>query len=166
MVTDLQLIQAEAKEKSTENEKFRKSLLHIPVQLIDEVFHPIAAKFTIQMDCKSCGNCCKELEPEISKDEIKNLESLALQKGKDWNEEVVNDEANDLCFMKAKPCIFLEEKICSIYAQRPSSCADYPHLHHPRVKYMMNRILDQYGVCPIVYNSVEALKTKLHTEMY
>ncbi|TSA51551.1 MAG: hypothetical protein D4R43_00580 [Sphingobacteriales bacterium] len=36
-------------------------------------------------------------------------------------------------YMTARPCVFLDHKICSIYESRPHSCKDFPYLDEARI---------------------------------
>lgn len=163
MITNITTIKQLAKEREAENQAFQKKLMAIPLKKVDEMFFPLAKEAEQAIDCTTCGNCCKELEPEVSQSEILRLANLAQLTPEDFKRIHLGMEpGTGIQFMKAQPCCFLSGTRCSIYIDRPASCQDYPHLHHPRVKYRIKKILDQYGICPIVFNSVEALKKKIN----
>lgn len=149
-----------AKAKHAENLLFREHLRAFPNAKVDECTHQLYKKIAASIDCTQCGNCCRKLEPEISADEAQRLATLHTTSLEDFLQtHTQSDNSKDLLFLTAKPCLFLNGNICSIYTQRPSACADYPHLHHPNTKYRMKRILAQYAICPIVYEVVEGLKS-------
>lgn len=159
---DMQLvipfINAQAKMKIEEHRLFRRYLLKIPFPVIDDMLHRIASKIQAETDCQTCANCCKILEPELTSDESERLAILSTNPTCFAQECTKLEPGTQILFMKAKPCIFLQNSSCSVYSQRPDSCANYPHLSEPRSKFRMARIIDQYGVCPIVFQSIEALK--------
>jgi hypothetical protein len=162
MITDIATIERLAKERESENRNLRKKLLTIPLKQVDELFIPLAKEAEQAIDCTTCGNCCKKLEPEISEEEVERLAALASSGPAHFKQTQLGLEPDTgIQFMKARPCCFLSGTKCSIYTNRPASCKDYPHLHHPKIKFRMKKILDQYGVCPIVFNSIEALKEKI-----
>ena len=162
MITDIKYIKKIAKEKETENQLFRKKLMRIPYPIVDKIFHKIVKEVEEQIDCTQCGNCCKELEPEVSEEEIHQLARLKEISVEAFKKIHIGIEPDTgIQFMKAKPCEFLKDKMCSIYPNRPSSCRDYPHLSHERSKFRIKRIMEQYIVCPIVFNSIEALKKQI-----
>jgi Fe-S-cluster containining protein len=67
-----------------------------------------------------------------------------------------NSLENGTLFLKATPCRYLCGSSCSIYAQRPESCADFPHLY--RAHFMFRRLTwEHYTLCPIVFNVIEQL---------
>lgn len=163
MITDIATIKQIAKEREAENQDFRKKLMAIPLKQVDEMFFPFVKEAEQAIDCTTCGNCCKELEPEISESEILLLANLVPNGPEAFKQTQLGIEpGTGIQFMKAKPCCFLSETLCTIYTERPASCRDYPHLHHPRTKYRIKKILDQYEVCPIVFNSIEALKKEIN----
>ncbi|MCX7744046.1 MAG: YkgJ family cysteine cluster protein [Flavobacteriales bacterium] len=162
MITDISYIKKIAQEKESENIVFRKKLINIPFPIVDKIFHAIVKEVEQQIDCTQCGNCCKVLEPEVSDEEIIQLAKFKEISIESFKKNYISIEPNtSVQFMKGKPCIFLKENLCSIYNNRPGSCRDYPHLHHERSKFRMKRIMEQYSVCPIVFNSIEALKKQI-----
>ncbi|MCZ2442787.1 MAG: YkgJ family cysteine cluster protein [Flavobacteriales bacterium] len=155
----LQHIKAESKVKEAENAAFRKHLLKIPFPEVDRMLHDIAKEVEARIDCRECANCCKVLEPDVSSDEIQRLKNLSSQPDFEMK-QIMTEPDTSVLYMKAKPCVFLKNNLCTLYAHRPASCADYPHLQQIRSKFRMKHIIEQYGVCPIVYKSIEKLKEK------
>ena len=140
-----------------ENKKFRKHLRNFSSTQLDPLVQSIYKEVATAIDCTQCGNCCTQLEPGVSPDETKVLASCKGMKHDDFLAAHVLKENDEVSYLKAKPCIFLSEKKCSIYAQRPASCADYPHLNKPNFKYNRNVWINA-EICPIVYNVLERLK--------
>jgi Fe-S-cluster containining protein len=66
------------------------------------------------------------------------------------------------------PCPFLKDNLCSNYECRPQDCRSYPHLHKGGFVSRLWGVVENYGVCPIVFNVYERLKTELwhHDEIY
>ncbi|MFN4083263.1 MAG: YkgJ family cysteine cluster protein [Bacteroidia bacterium] len=145
-------------EKQSENVLFKKYLKQFTNTEVDIWVREITNLVEPNIDCTQCGNCCKKLEPGLQFEEI---EILAQQKQMDVMEfkKQYVDFDGDALFLKAKPCTFLQNTVCGIYANRPASCADYPHLHQPNFKYKRN-VWFNYTICPIVYVVVEKLKVK------
>lgn len=145
-------------QKHAENVLFKKHLRLFSNATIDKMVREINAQIEPTIDCTACGNCCKNLEPGLTFDEI---ETLAGQKQMDLVEfkKSYIDFDGDALFLKAKPCMFLNQTVCGIYPNRPASCKDYPHLNQPNFKYKRN-VWFNYTICPIVYLVVETLKAK------
>ena len=81
-------------------------------------------------------------------------------------EEIVEDytETDDMGdrFFKHAPCKFLKDRKCTIYEDRPEDCSSYPHLHKDDFIFRLWGIIDNYSVCPIVFNVFEKLKDELN----
>jgi hypothetical protein len=59
------------------------------------------------------------------------------------------------------PCPFLANNKCSNYDCRPKDCRSYPHLHKKDFVFRLWGVIENYEVCPIVFNVYEQLKTEL-----
>ena len=59
------------------------------------------------------------------------------------------------------PCPFLKNKICLNYDHRPKDCKSYPHMHKDEIITRLWGIIDNYSICPIVFNVYEQMKFKL-----
>ncbi|KPA10890.1 Fe-S-cluster oxidoreductase, partial [Candidatus Magnetomorum sp. HK-1] len=73
---------------------------------------------------------------------------------------VPDDFGNDF-FPKTTPCPFLKNNNCSIYGYQPDSCRYYPHLHKDEFAARTIGVIENYEVCPIVFNVFERLKKEL-----
>lgn len=114
------------------------------IQLIDtlvftrfDVFTQFGGSFTVNIPyiCQQCGQCCKEVsfpDPKSFANIIKSfkidLQLLSKQFLKNSKCEDHSEIMRKLC--QIKPCIFLQEDMCSIYSQRPLICREW----FPRVR--------------------------------
>ena len=159
---NLEKIKREATEKREENEAFRQRIKRLKSPEFDALIHETASDVYTRIDCTRCGNCCKVLQPAIVEEEVPRL---ALKKNCSSEEFIDNflelAETKDHFVMRKSPCVFLSELKCTIYTDRPSSCADYPHLLKEDQKFRMRRVLNHYGSCPIIYHVIEILKEKI-----
>ncbi len=155
-----------AAQRKEENAQFKRSLVPIPTKEVDQIVSKLSKEISAAIDCTACGNCCKQLEPPVSQQELERLADLKKLDVLSFSDQYIGTEpGTQIQFLKFQPCIFLQETRCSIYEQRPASCADYPHLQQPNFKYRWKSIMANYALCPIVFNVVEQLKEKLnHTE--
>lgn len=159
MIKDPQVLKQIFPQVLEENKKFRKYLRNFSSAQLDPQVQKIYAEVSAEIDCTQCGNCCKKLEPGLSNEESKRLAQCKGMSHADFLSHHVLQENDELAYLKAKPCIFLTQNKCSIYAQRPVSCADYPHLNKPNFKYNRNVWINA-EICPIVFNVLERLKTE------
>jgi hypothetical protein len=162
MIRDMQQIATLAKQKREENERFRVFIKSIPTKQLDRKVFQLSEEITSQIDCTQCANCCKTIEPGVSEGEIERLAAYNRQSTNDFIKEFISQEpGTGIHYLHQQPCIFLQDHKCSIYNGRPASCADYPHLHRPQFKFRFKAVMNQYEICPIVFNVVERLKTEL-----
>ncbi|MCK5101866.1 MAG: YkgJ family cysteine cluster protein, partial [Cyclobacteriaceae bacterium] len=132
---------------------------------IDKIVHSLYSEVLDHIDCTECGNCCIELETCFQKDEIDRLtKELKIDK-----EEFINQSTNhgkygekDKFYLNEKPCQFLKDKKCTIYALRPEECNSYPYLHKDDFISRLFGVIENYEICPIVYNVYELLKRRLN----
>jgi Fe-S-cluster containining protein len=162
--TDLEKIKALSKKKEAENWGFRSFLksCDISSKKIDLIAHRLYNKISGKIDCKSCGNCCMEMEPALTDDDIKRCsKGLKLSPGdfKDKYTMEMNEEGKHT--FNQKPCPFLSETTCSIYKTQPADCHSYPHLHKKGVVTRLISMIHNCSICPIVYNVYEGLKKEI-----
>lgn len=146
-------------EKNVENIFFKKHLRAFASNVVDEKIHALNSRISNAIDCTQCANCCKQFEPGLEADEIERLAALKELPTETFRQQYIAFDG-DALFLKTKPCMFLDDCRCSIYEHRPAACAGFPHLDGTGLKYKRS-LWNNYGVCPIVFNVIEALKTEL-----
>lgn len=81
-----------------------------------------------------CAACCYETEMPLTDDDIGRLLALG-HKREDFvtysDEETAQLKVRE---EKGKPCFFLREDRCSVYADRPTGCRIYPLVLNERAK--------------------------------
>jgi Fe-S-cluster containining protein len=164
METDINKIKKLAKGKEDENWRFRTFLKAYDIKNLDSIFHKLFKQISEEIDCTTCGNCCKEIKPSVKKIDIEKLsKSLNITTDKFITNYVEKDEDGENV-LKQIPCPFLSENKCTQYGSRPVDCASYPHLHKKDFVFRLVGVVNNYSICPIVFNVYEALKTKLNIE--
>ena len=156
---NLPFIAQQAIDKEDENYSFRIFLKGKSTHEVDDKIKPFATYYTKEIDCTACGNCCKNIMISVDENEIEKIAN-ALQQEKSICKQKYFDssEHSDAILMNAIPCHFLKDKKCTIYESRPSACASFPHLDKPHFISRLYSMIDGYGICPIIYHSLEALK--------
>ena len=158
IIRDLQFIANKSLNNKDEFELFKRMVKTIPVTKFDEMAQPIVEKITAAIDCKQCGNCCRHQEPGVTNDEMEILAEKKNITVEDFKDKFIAWDKENVSFLCVKPCTFLVGNECSVYSSRPNSCADFPGLHRPRLKWRMKQMEENYSICPIVFNVVEQLK--------
>lgn len=146
--------------KNIENMFFKKHLRNFKSEFIDQSIHSLNQQISPQIDCTTCANCCKKLEPGLEENEIVTLAHIKQIEPLVFKQQFVAFDG-EAPFLKTKPCMFLNSCKCSIYDSRPNACAGYPHLDAKDMKYKRS-LWSNYTVCPIVFNVIEALKLELN----
>lgn len=156
MLSHPQQIKPLLAEKAIENIFFKKHLRQFSSAKIDLMIGELQDAITPQIDCMQCANCCKSLEPGLEQDEVEKLAQLKQMEIENFKQTFVayDGEAH---YLKAKPCLFLNDCACSIYNDRPKACQEYPHLLQKDMKYRKT-FWENYSICPIVFNVIEELK--------
>jgi Fe-S-cluster containining protein len=164
VITDLVQIRLLGEKKREENFRFRsymKSHDHS-----DRILRRIAEDIQEQIDCTQCANCCREGIAVVTERDIGRLaRHFRLKPDRIQAEYVLKDEEGDLVLRRREngECVFLSGNECTVYEARPDVCQRYPHLVRGEgsIASRMWSMVDRAGVCPIVYNSLEAFKQHL-----
>ncbi len=164
MEVELDKIRKLSKQRENENWEFRSFLKSCDMQpeKIDSIVNGLYKKISSQIDCKTCANCCKEMQPELENEDITNLaKGLGITSAQLKEQYLAIDRESGEYIFNKKPCPFLRSNLCSCYPYRPEACASYPHLNKPDFIFRLINVIGNYSVCPIVFNTYEHLKDEL-----
>ncbi|TFF97608.1 MAG: YkgJ family cysteine cluster protein [Promethearchaeota archaeon] len=164
MEKNLNKIKSLGKAKKDENYKFRAFLkvCDLTMEEVDEIVHRLYEKYASQMDCRECANCCKVLGTVVDDDDIERLaERLGMSPAEFEEQYVEYDPSLSEKSINIKPCPFLKDNRCQYYDVRPKECAAYPYLHKPYFSARTLGVIENYSVCPLVFNVYEALKAEI-----
>ncbi len=128
---------------------------------VDQIAEPIVAG----IDCTQCANCCSSLGVYLTEDDAKRLASgidvsldsiittyidrEAAQKEDEWGK------------FKTSPCVFLKNKLCTVYEYRPNSCRTYPVMT-PDFRWTIDEIREGAEYCPIIFNVLLTLYKRIN----
>ena len=162
MEVDLKKILPLAEEREEDNLKFRAFLkMQVSSSKVDAIVQRLYAKYSTELDCTQCGNCCREAYPLIKAKDVSCLsKGLGISNAEFKAKYLKKDDDGDLVF-REKPCSFLENNRCTQYLNRPQDCRSYPHLQKREFTTRLFGVIANYVVCPIVYNVYEDLKMEL-----
>lgn len=169
METNLDRIKELAEAREDENHRFRTFLKGYSKD-IDPNVHHYYHDVSSQIDCTACANCCKQIQPTLDQEDIQHLaQGLNMSSDQviqDYLIEERHDEENEGWTFREKPCPLLQHNRCTQYAFRPHDCCSYPHLQKSGVVSRLWGVIDNYAICPIVFNVYELLKAALwsHTQ--
>ena len=161
-VTNLDEIKNLAADRENENDNFRVFLKNRSSKSIDILVHQLNDTITPQIDCTACGNCCKSLMINVTKEEADNLAKHLQTPVAELKQKYLEESTEGQMVINKIPCHFLAGTKCSIYEQRFEGCREFPHLDKDNFTSRLFGTMMYYGVCPIIFNVVEALKIELH----
>lgn len=151
------------REKENLDFRFYLKIHDLSSEKIDAIVHRILAEVVQKIDCTKCGNCCEKIQPILDDEDIVTFASGLMMPENKFRAQYLTRDKNihPSSIFKALPCPFLEAQKCSNYDSRPKECRSYPHLHKTDFTSRLYGVLQNYGICPIVFNVLERLKTEL-----
>ena len=158
LVTDREFIRESAELKGDENDAFRAFLQKEDGHILDEKVHRLNEIITPQIDCTSCGACCRHLMINVTPEESITVAHHLQLTPAFFKEEYLEESLQGKLIMNTIPCSFLADSKCTIYGERFNECRAFPHLHEVNFKGRLFGTLIHYAMCPIIYNVVEELK--------
>ena len=155
----IEALSKEAQKNQLENKKFFRVLANKEISRLDKAFHTLHEQIFAETDCLECGNCCRTLGPRLTNADIRRMaQALRIRPSVLVDKYLLLDEDDDYVF-RDMPCPFIDdENYCSIYADRPRACKEYPHTDRRRMRQMLDITLKNIPVCPVVFEIVEELK--------
>ncbi|MBN2287441.1 MAG: YkgJ family cysteine cluster protein [Tissierellales bacterium] len=171
IITDLHKIASLAKARNDENWRFRAYIknLDMDIEELDKIVHKINKDVSSQIDCTKCSNCCRKSIPVLDdKNIVQFSNGLNMEVSVFKEQYIIQDEEEEegKYNFNSLPCPFLKEGICTNYNNRPKDCQSYPHLHKDEFVFRLWNVIDQYEICPIVFNVYEILKEKLWNKRF
>ena len=161
LITDLKKIEQLGKRNEDENLDFRAFLKGQDPDEIDRRVHRLYKEISAQIDCSKCANCCKKQTPGLSQKEAEQISSHLNMALEDFRDQYVETDWTGRMMLKDQPCVFLKDNACTISHIMPEDCRFYPYLHKDDFVSRLFGVIDNYSVCPIVFNVYEGLKEEL-----
>ena len=167
IITDLDLIAQQAAVSQDDYEAFR---YYVEAddrsdEELDGLVEKIACPIINAIDCTECANCCRSLDVYLTPEDAERLAAGINVTFSELSEGYIDHPRAEVeaewGVFRHCPCVFLEGKRCQIYKHRPESCRAYPEFT-PDFRWQLEHILGGAGICPIIYNVIEALKQELN----
>jgi Fe-S-cluster containining protein len=157
--TDLRRIAAAARANWADNWNFRAFLRKsIDPAVLDGTVQRLNAAVSAGIDCRTCANCCREIFPILDDADVDRLASHHGVTRAAFDAEHLRPIGAARAF-NAQPCPMLQaDGCCGVYAARPDDCRSYPHLHKDDFLSRSVGVIENYRICPIIYNVYERLK--------
>ena len=95
METDLNKIASLSKFNQDENWEFRTFLKGFDAKEIDSIVHEIYQQVSSKIDCISCGNCCKIIQPVLNDKDIDQLSKSLKINTETFKERYLDKDESD-----------------------------------------------------------------------
>ncbi|MEO0234686.1 MAG: YkgJ family cysteine cluster protein [candidate division WOR-3 bacterium] len=142
-------------------EKFRdlddcvKKSFDIPVKRFYEDLKKI-------LECRECGNCCREVIIVFEKDDIPILsQGTGIDEKELIEKTFIFYEKHNVFVMNQSPCKYLKGNECSVYPFRGTECREFPYIETKDFSKIYNYVFQGYSICPFHFNIVEFIKNLL-----
>jgi uncharacterized protein len=132
---------------------------------VDRLAEAIAHGAALQMDCRTCGACCRDNAIPLDDSEVARLASRLGVSVDAFRRQYLADDPEDGPIIDARPCPFLAGNCCSVYEDRPEACRGYPYVGGGIVLGMVG-VIERAGTCPIIFDMLERLKDAVGFRRY
>ena len=151
MGVDFDHIKTEAKRKKKARVNFVKSFKNKKEHEIDHLFSTKHDEVFKEINCLSCGNCCRNVGPLFTDKDINRISKYMKIKPGFFTEKYLRTDEDGDFVLQNLPCDFLgEDNYCSIYEIRPKACREYPHTNMKGQKKLLKLHLKNDELCPAV----------------
>lgn len=156
-----------AQAKEDENWRFREFLkfrYDLEPDGLDSLVSETTRRVWAGIDCTACANCCRQVTPSFSEEEVERLaRCLGMERQQFIERYLERTEAGDENPWETRtlPCPFLTDNLCSVYEDRPADCSGYPFLYKPDFMFRTMGMIERTFTCPIVHEVMEDLKKSL-----
>ncbi|MFM7431487.1 MAG: YkgJ family cysteine cluster protein [Flammeovirgaceae bacterium] len=158
-LVDLTVFKTKSEVQSVQNRKFLTGLKKRNPREVDDAFHNLHEEVFNKIDCLTCANCCKTTSPIFYQTDIERVAKALRMKPGDFIEKYLRIDEDKDYVLKSSPCPFLDsENYCSVYADRPKACREYPHTNRKKMVQIMDLTYKNTLVCPAVLEMVERMK--------
>ena len=137
MAFDLVQIRTMADRKEDENWRFRqflKTRCKLDPDEIDRRVFETTRRVWDGIDCTTCANCCREMKPTFSEEEVDRVArrlGIGRQQFIETYLQRADPDSENRWQTRTSPCPFLKDNRCSVYEDRPAECSGYPYLYQP-----------------------------------
>lgn len=143
--------------------KFLNRLRKNPPKGLNAIAESIDKEVWQEVDCLSCGNCCKTMSPTFKTSDVKRIsQHLGMTTAEFRRKWLKKDQEGDW-INKTEPCQFLDTvtNYCSIYAVRPQDCAGFPHHTKKHTSQYTHVYKQNVEFCPATYRFVEKMMERM-----
>jgi Fe-S-cluster containining protein len=165
IIREIPLIQRYSRHNEGEDIRFRTFLkvrLDLSNAELDVVVQETTDAVWQQIDCTTCGNCCRTLQIVVDNKDIRRLAARLDISPQMFSRRYVQTSKDGSKYFASLPCPFLDsDNRCTVYEDRPQACREFPFLHKDGFRHRTLSMIENTAVCPIVFNVWQRLKQRL-----
>ncbi len=118
-----------------------------------------AIKNALKLKCTTCANCCRQLSPVFTENDIKKISKKQKKTPAALIKQYFRKSRESEGFvLRRMPCPFLKDNKCSIYSVRPDTCKSFPHLSHDDLSGHPLLAFENTRICPQVFLTIKELR--------
>ncbi len=119
----------------------------------DQMVHGFHDEVFSEIDCKKCGECCRNLGPVFRNTDIKWICATIGTNSREFMNKNLEQDPDGVGFiLKKLPCPFQnEDNTCSIYEVRPLSCSNFPHTKSLNIQRKLVGLALDSQFCPAAF---------------
>jgi uncharacterized protein len=127
--------------------------------LLDKHVEELEAEIWKETDCLACANCCRNMSPTFTAQDIKRIATHFRTTIQAFKEKWLYQDKRGYWMNRQQPCQFLhlQTNKCLIYAIRPADCAGFPHLTKKKTVEYLHVHKQNIRFCPATFKLVEKL---------
>lgn len=163
-VVNLRSFKQRVRHRKKALKNFLNLLVKNPPSTLDRLTSVVEKETWGEVDCLTCGNCCKTMTPTYNEKDMKRISAhLNMTVAEFKHKWLYKQRGTGDWLNKSTPCQFLDMKtnMCSIYEVRPADCAGFPHFSKKKMVYYMHVHKQNLEYCPATYRMVEKMIEKL-----
>jgi hypothetical protein len=167
LITDSKKLKYYGEKNFKKNIKFRAFLKAHDIEdaELDAIVHELYNEIAGQISCGSCARCCEDLDAEITPEDKKRIAGHLGISENEFEQKYLRSSDDDF-YLNKHPCPFFIDKKCSITEVRPEICRTFPNLSKKDFRSRLFQVIENYSICPIVFNVFERLKAKFDFKDY
>ncbi len=148
-----------SRSKHTEIMRKMRHLSRMNKKGFDGIVHGFHEEVFSEIDCKKCGECCRNLGPVFRNSDIKQICATIGMDNAAFMDSCLEQDPDGVGFiLKKLPCPFQnQDNTCSIYEERPLSCSNFPHTQSVNIQRKLVGLALDSQFCPAAYRICEKI---------
>jgi uncharacterized protein len=116
----------------------------------DNIVHKYHEEIFSIIDCKKCGNCCRNYGPVFRETDLKMICKANGINQRTFFDKYLEQDSDGVGYqLKELPCPFQkDDNTCSVYENRTLSCREFPHTQSKNIQRKLVGLAMDSIYCP------------------